>query len=232
MEQESEQILKNRWRKKKDSIQNFYSNLGRLRRNLNKDINNGNEKDFLTALAVTTMLKTAERVGNNNSASEKGHFGVTGFKKNHIELYENGLILFEYKGKSGVEHFKLVQDKRLSDYLIEAINNSPTNKVFVTSDGFQIKADRINRYLSKYGISAKDIRGFSANKMVNDKLKKVKPEKTEEKRKRQFNAVAKEVAQDVGHGNATLQKHYLVPEMKEMFMRSGRVLKLDRKYRL
>ena len=52
--------------------------------------NFGNEKDFLTALAVTTMLKTAERVGNNNSASEKGHFGVTGFKKNH-----KGKDLFE-----------------------------------------------------------------------------------------------------------------------------------------
>lgn len=232
MEQESEEILQKRWRKKKDSIQNFYSNLSRLRRRLNKDLNSGNEKDFLTALAITTMLKTSERVGNNNSASEKGHFGVTGFKKNHVEIYENGLILFEYKGKSGVEHFKLVQDKRLADYLIEAINNSSTNKVFATSDGFQIKADRINRYLSDYGIIAKDIRGFSANKMVNEKLKKIKPEKTEEKRKRQFNAIAKEVAEEVGHGNATLQKHYLVPEMKEMFMRSGRVLKLDRKYRL
>ena len=43
-------------------------------------------------------------------------------------------------------------------------------------------------------------------------------------------AVAEEVAEEVGHGNATLQKHYLVPEIKEMFLRSGRVLKLDRKY--
>lgn len=232
MEKESEEILQKRWRKKKDSIQNFYSNLSRLRRRLNKDLNSGNEKEFLTALAITTMLKTSERVGNNNSASEKGHFGVTGFKKNHIEIYNNGLISLEYRGKSGVDHFKLIQDKRLADYLIEAINNSPTNKVFATSDGFQIKADRINRYLSDYGIIAKDIRGFSANKMVNEKLKKIKPEKTEEKRKRQFNAIAKEVAEEVGHGNATLQKHYLVPEMKEMFMRSGRVLKLDRKYRL
>lgn len=232
MEQESEEIINKRWRKKKDSIQNFYSNLAKLRRKLNKDITKGDEKEFLTALVISVMLKTSERVGNNNSASEKGHFGVTGFEKKHIELYDNGLILFEYKGKSGVEHFKLIQDKRLSNYLAEAIEHSPTNKVFVTSEGFQIKSDRINRYLSDYGIIAKDIRGFSANKMVNEKLKKVKPEKTEEKRKRQFNAIAKEVAEEVGHGNATLQKHYLVPEMKEMFMRSGRVLKLDRKYRL
>lgn len=232
MEKESEEILKQRWRKKKDSIQNFYSKLSRLRRKINSDLNKGSEKDFLTALVILIMLKTSERVGNENSAKNNGHFGVTGFKKNHIEIYDNGLILFEYKGKSGVEHFKLVQDKRLANHLIEAINSSPTNKVFTTSDGFQIKADRINRYLSDYGIIAKDIRGFSANKMVNEKLKKIKPEKTEEKRKRQFNAIAKEVAEEVGHGNATLQKHYLVPEMKEMFMRSGRVLKLDRKYRL
>jgi DNA topoisomerase I len=232
MEQESEEILRSRWRKKKDSIQNFYSNLSRLRRKLNKDLTNSDEKDFLTALCIIIMLKTSERVGNENSASDRGHFGVTGFKKDHIEIYDNGLILFEYKGKSGVEHFKLIQDKRLADYLSEAIINSPTNKVFVTSNGFQIKSDRINRYLSYFGIIAKDIRGFSANKMVNEKLQKIRPEKTEEKRKRQFNAIAKEVAEEVGHGNATLQKHYLVPEMKEMFLRSGRVLKLDRKYRL
>lgn len=230
MIKESDEILENRWDKKKKSLRNIMDNYSRLKRKINRDLSKGEEKDFLTALVILVMLKTSERVGNENSASERGHFGVTGFLKDQVEIYDDGLIVFEYYGKSGVYHTKYVQDKRLAEYIVEAMNISPNEKLFADYDGFQIKADRVNRYLSEFDITAKDLRGFSANKKVNDKLKKIYPEKSEEKRKRQFNSIAKEVAEEVGHGSATLQKHYLVPEMKQMFINGGRVMKLDRKY--
>jgi len=231
MEDISEKDLKARWDKKKSSIVNFSSKLNKLKRKINSDLKIGDEKEFLSALAIMLMIKTAERVGNNVSA-KNGHFGVTGFKKKHIEIFNDGLIYLDYIGKSGVDHQKIIQDKRLADFLQEAIDYSPNEKVFVTSEGFAIKSDRINRYLNNYGISSKDIRGFSANKYVYDKLKKIKAEDTENKRKTQFNKIAKEVAERVGHGSATLQKHYLVPEMKEMFIAGGRIKRLSRKYNL
>ena len=42
------------------------------------------EKTMLTALVIALMDKTAERVGNEESASESKHFGVTGFQKKHV----------------------------------------------------------------------------------------------------------------------------------------------------
>ena len=85
MEDISEKDLKARWDKKKSSIVNFSSKLNKLKRKINSDLKIGDEKEFLSALAIMLMIKTAERVGNNVSA-KNGHFGVTGFKKKHIEI--------------------------------------------------------------------------------------------------------------------------------------------------
>lgn len=232
MVKETDKILKKRWEKKKKSIHNFFQNYNRLKRKINKDLSYGDDKDFLTALIILVMLKTSERVGNSFSSFENGHYGVTEFEKSHVEIYDKGLVVFEYKGKSGVDHFKLVQDKRLSRYLIIAIEESPKEQIFVTSDGFKISPNRVNRYLSQFDMTAKDIRGFSANKMMYEKLKKINPEETEHKRKIQFNKIAQEVAQNVGHGSATLQKHYLIPEIKTKFVDGGTVLRLEKKHYL
>ncbi len=232
MDKNNDIVIKKRWLKKKKSIQNFFQNYSRLKRKINKDLSYGDEKDFLTALIILIMLKTSERVGNGISSEERGHFGVTEFERKHIEIYDKGLIVFEYKGKSGVEHFKIIQDKRLAEYLFIAIENSPSKKVFTTSDGFKINANRVNRYLSDFDITAKDIRGFSANRMMHNKLSKIKPEETEHKRKIQFNKIAKEVAQNVGHGSATLQKHYLIPEIKDKFVNGGKIFRIERKHKI
>lgn len=220
----SEEELEVRALKKKNAIKNMSSNIRRLRAKINEDLKSDNEKDFLTALAVYTMLETSERVGNGTSA-ENGHFGVTGFRKKHITTSSDG-VSFNYRGKSGVDHDKKLNNSKLSTNLSTAVNNSPNDRVFTTSEGFDIKNDRINRYLRQFDISAKDIRGYSANKWIISKLKRVEPEETEKKRKTQFNKVVKEVATKVGHGGATLKKHYMVPELQLNWINEGKVIDL------
>lgn len=211
--------------KKKDAIKNLSSNIRKLRSKVNEDLKSDNEKDFLTALAIYTMLETSERVGNGTSA-ENGHFGVTGFTKKHVKPSRSS-VEFNYKGKSGVDHEKKINNLKLSSGLSKAIDNSPSDRVFTTSDGFNIKNDRINRYLSRYGIKAKDIRGYSANKWIVSKLKRLTPEEDEKKRKTQFNKVVKEVAAKVGHGGATLKKHYMIPELQSNWIDKGKVIDLE-----
>ena len=55
---------------------------------------------------------------------------------------------------------------------------------------------------------------------------KITPEETDTKRKRQFNEVCKEVAAKVGHGAATLKKHYLLPEIQINWIEKGKVIDL------
>ncbi len=226
MEQPSDQDIKERWDKKKDSIHTLASNIGSLKRQVNKDLDSEKEKDFLTALVIKIMLTTLERVGNEESASENGHYGVTGFTKKHISLKGNS-ITFNYRGKSGVDHEKTVTSEKISSGLRRAIDNSPSKQVFTTSKDFQIKADRINRYLSDYGVTSKDIRGYLSNEHVLSYLGRIEAGKEEKHRVKQFNEVVKKVAKKTGHTPATLNSHYLVPEIKTSFIEKSKIEGLD-----
>ena len=169
--EESPKVIKKRWTKKKENIGALAHNIRSLRYNITRDLKSEDEKVFLTALAVALMDKTAERVGNEDSA-ENGHIGITGLRKKHIKIDGNTITL-KYTGKSGVDHEKTFTDEELAKALQRAIDNSATRYLLCTSDKFRIKNDRVNRYLQEFDITAKDIRGYSANKWILDKLKKV-----------------------------------------------------------
>ncbi len=227
----SPEEIEERWNKKKEHIEKLSEAIRSLRNNLTRDIKGDDEKERLTALAISVIDKTAERVGNGDS-EQNGHFGVTGFQKNHIKVDGNTVYL-NYVGKSGVKHEKQFSDELISAALKNAMNESSCNFVFCTKDGFRIKPDKINRYLSEYGITAKDIRGYSANRWIVDRLNNIEEKdipETEAKRKRKFNKILKSVAAKVGHGSGTLKKHYMIPELETTFIQGGEILNLSSFY--
>ena len=222
----SEEELQARAAKKQTSLKNLAQNISKLRNKVNQDLQSENQKDFLTALVVYAMLETSERVGNQVSASN-GNYGITGWKKSHVTISGNEVNL-KYRGKSSVEHEKTVNNVKLATLLKQAIKNSPNDEIFVTSNGFKIKADRVNRYLKKFDISTKDIRGYSANKWLVGRLKRITPEEKDTKRKKQFNRILKEVAQKVGHKAPTLKKHYLLPQVETAWIEKSKVVDLKK----
>ena len=215
-----------RWDKKINGIDALTENIQSLRYNLTKNLSSPNEKIFLTSLVVSLMDETGERVGNEESASN-GHYGITGLKKKHIKFNGNQICL-KYVGKSGVEHEVEFTNEKLATALKKALANSNDSEfVFVTSEGFKIKADRVNRFLADYNVTAKDLRGYSANKWVVDKLKKIETiGKDDKERKKQLNEIVKKVASEIGHGRATLKKHYLIPQLEPMFIEKGKIIEL------
>jgi DNA topoisomerase-1 len=176
-----------------------------------------NEKDRLTALVIRIMLLTSERVGNETSATN-GHFGVSQFKNKHIKVMGNRVIL-DYVGKSGVEHEKTFVDET-SSMILKDLLRRRNEYLFTTKDGFRIKPDRVNRYLSDFDATSKDIRGFNANRLMLMELNRIGF--TQEKdRPKVFNAALRKIGAKVGHGAATLRKHYLLPEIETTFYRYG-----------
>lgn len=228
----SEEELAERWHKKKEHITQMAENVQSLRYNVTKDIKSEDEKVKLTALAIAVILNTAERVGNSDS-EENGNLGVTGFQKKNIKI-EGNTVYLEYVGKSSVEHEKQFSDELISLELRRAMKKSPCQFVFCTSDGFRIKADKINRYLQEFGVTAKDLRGFLANRYILDKLNKIDDAEIlgdESKRKKEFNKIIKSVALKVGHGAPTLKKHYMTPELESEFVDNGVIISLKDFYK-
>jgi len=220
-----EKEIKQRWDSKRDSVYNLRNNIERLKRYVRQDLFSVNEKDKLTALVIRIMLFTSERVGNGESAIN-GHFGVTQFKNKHIKVDDNRVVL-DYVGKSGVEHEKSFVDS-ISASIIKDLLARRNDYVFTTKEGFRIKPDRVNRYLSNFNAKSKDIRGYNANRLMVMELNRIG--KTEEKKRAKvFNEALRKIGSKVGHGAPTLRKHYLLPEIEEHFYKYGSVgrIKID-----
>lgn len=212
-----------RWQKKKNGITALSNNIHRLRSKVTRDLN-GDEKEFLTALIIMMMDKTGERIGNDDSA-RNGHYGISGLRKKHISVIGDKVHL-SYTGKSGVLHEKSFSDERIARALKKAIKNSPNRFVFSTTAGFIIKADKVNRYLQDFDITAKDIRGYNANKWIVEKLQASDIPKEEKERKRKFIGITKKVAEKIGHTRFTLTKHYMVPELPQEYIVNGKIIDL------
>ena len=210
--------LKARWDSKRDSIYNLRDNINRLKIQVRKDLNSSDEKSKITALIVRIMMNTSERVGNEDSA-ENGRFGISQLKNTHVYLRDNKIFLI-YIGKSGVKHSKCFSDKPCFD-ILKRLKKNNKDFLFITSDGFRIKPDRINRYLNNFGAKSKDIRGYNANNMMIKELCKYGKVKEQKERIKIFNLCLKKIAEKIGHGAITLRTHYLLPEIETNFYSMG-----------
>lgn len=235
----SDAELKTRWDKKKEAVSILSNHIHKLRAATTKDLNSENEKEALTALCIKIIDALGIRVGNDASA-DKGHFGCSDLMKSHIKKIDGNTIYLNYVGKSGVEHNQKFSNEVIAKALKRAIKNSPSEKVFVTSDGFEIPPSRINNFLSEFDVSAKDLRGYKCNRMVTDRLKDLlsnNPEligtdlsKTEKKRKKEFLAVLTDVSKSIGHSRAMLRGSYLLPEIEPNFINNGKVVDISEEY--
>ena len=94
----SKKELKAREEKKTQKVQTLAKHIQSLRYNLTRDLQIDDEKVFLTAACILSILSTGERVGNENSAAA-GHRGVTGLLKSQVMVNGN-TVTFKYTGKS------------------------------------------------------------------------------------------------------------------------------------
>jgi DNA topoisomerase IB len=194
-----------------------------LKLQVRKDLKGNDEKQKLTALIIRIMMNTSERVGNESSA-DNGRFGISQLKNHHIFL-RNGKIHLVYVGKSGVSHSKSFSDAT-SFTILKALKKRNKNFLFITTDDFRIKPDRVNRYLNNFGAKSKDIRGYNANHLMICELKKYGSVKEQKDRIKIFNLSLKKISQKIGHLANTLRTHYLLPEIEENFYANGSVGKI------
>ena len=227
-----EKHIDKRNKSKATRVANLSKSLTKLQSQLKKDITSNDQKTRLTALAIDVIDKTYERVGNTQSARDLKHYGVTTLMKKHL-TFSGSKAIFNYIGKSGVKQRKEITDGKIVSALKEQVKNlKPTDTIF-KGDGFTISAKHINKYLKPFNITAKDIRGMHANEEMIKELKKVRKgklpsdEKEKEKKlKEEFEKALETAAERVGHEPATLKNQYLVPGLKDDYMKDGKINKL------
>lgn len=228
----------NRNKAKADRVEKLRTSIDKLRTQVKSDLKKDDLKTKLTALAVALIDHTYERVGNDDSA-EEGHFGVTGWQRSHVS-FGKGTATIKYVGKSGVKHEKKVTDSAILTALRAAYDAVEGDKagIFDAKDAC-VTSREVNAYLKDFDITAKDLRGFHANREMQERLRKIRskgPDLPKERKakdkilKDEFKEALGEVAEAVGHEASTLRSQYLVPSLESAYLHDGSVIdKLNEK---
>lgn len=227
----SDKQVAHRNKKKAERIEKLRKSIDKIRTTVKKDLKSSDKAKAMTALVVGLIDDTFERVGNEGSAKD-GHYGVTGWKKKHVTFGSGGATI-KYVGKSGVKHEKKVSDPTIRKALKKAYDECEgDNKGLFEWDGGSVTAEKVNEYLKPFDITAKDLRGFHANREMTEHLKAIRAkgkDLPEEKKarekllKKEFLKALDETAEAVGHEAATLRSMYLVPGLEEQYMKDGTV---------
>lgn len=218
---------------KAERIQSLDENIGDLRQKVREDLKSDDEQTRLTALAVALIDRTFARVGNETS-TENGVYGVTGWRCEHVSFHGDEARI-EYVGKSEVEQSKTIDTK----YVVEALKLAcEDNEGYILTweeNGKErkLKAPQVNNYLSEFGITSKDIRGYHANDEMRSALKrrrsegKALPEDADEREsvlRNEFLDALDEVSELLGHQASTLRRNYLVDGLEESYIDNAEVV--------
>jgi DNA topoisomerase I len=227
----SERQVALRNNKKAERLEKLRKSVHKLRSRVKKDLQSKDPDTVLTALVVGLMDHTAERVGNEESKEERGHVGVTGWQKSHVS-FAKGKATLKYTGKSGVKQEKTITEKALVTALKNAHDACKEGDLFC-HDGGKITAAKVNGYLKKFDITAKDLRGLHANSTMQTELKAARsaggklstdPKKRKAQLKKEFKKALKATAEAVGHEPSTLESQYLVPGLSDEYLKDGTVM--------
>jgi DNA topoisomerase-1 len=224
--------IANRNKKKALRIEALRKSIGDLRRKVKRDLKSDDPEKSMVALAVALIDHTYERPGNKDSADDREHYGVTGWKKKHVTFSGKGALI-KYTGKAGVKHEKKVTDAAIKQALREAYEACDKDSANLFSgDWGTVTADKVNEYLEPFDITAKDLRGFHANREMQERLRTTRSEgdklPSDKKAaakilKAEFLKALEETAEAVGHEPSTLRSQYLLPGIEEQYMKNGTV---------
>lgn len=217
-----------RWREIRD--ENKYSRmiefglaLPKVRKQLEAQLAEpGIGRDKVMATVISLLDATLIRIGNSQYARDNRSYGLTTLRNKHVEVRGNA-ILFEFRGKSGVEHQISVTDRRLAR-VIKRCMELPGQNLFqyLDDDGQRhtVSSSDINAYLQRLtgaDFTAKDYRTWAGSALALATLRKLQWEPEADAKKHIVDMV-KNVSRQLGNTPAICRKCYIHPAVLEGFL--------------
>lgn len=197
-----EKHIEKRWKEKKEKLKKLEKDIEKVRKQYKEDLKSDDDRTRAIAAIVGIMDETAMRIGNEDSAKE-GTYGASTLKVKHVKGGK-GKMTFDFPGKGAIEQNISLDNNEIIKVIRDLMKGKKGDDFIFEIDGKKIWDRAVNRYLKPMGISAKDLRGFQANYLMKEMLKK-----------KDFKEALDEVAEIVGHKASTLKSQYLDPELVE-----------------
>ncbi|MEJ5061110.1 MULTISPECIES: DNA topoisomerase IB [unclassified Pseudomonas] len=217
-----------RWREVRDTdkysrLRDFGLALPKLRKQLEVLLEApGFSRDKVMATVITLLDATLIRVGNSQYARDNRSYGLTTLRNRHVEV-NGSAILFQFRGKSGVEHQITVKDRRLAR-IIKRCQEIPGQNLFqyIDENGERrtITSNDVNAYLQTLtgaDFTAKDYRTWAGSALALAALRELQWQ-PESEAKRHVVEMVKNVAKQLGNTPAVCRKCYIHPAVLEGFV--------------
>src|SRR5580698_7401731 len=224
------------WRELRDSAKfermvAFGEQLSKLRRILQRDLSvPGLPREKVLAVVVTLLDATRIRVGNSEYARDNKSFGLTTLRNRHVTFIRDGRAVLNFRGKGGVQHEILIDDKRIAK-IVRRCKEIPGQHLFqyINDDGQRCPIDsgQVNDYLREAmgdDFTAKDFRTWGATLHAITLLARTPLPETpsEHALKKKIAEVVKQVAAELRNTPAVCRKSYINPAVFDSW-RSGSI---------
>ena len=224
-----------RWREQRDLAKfdrmiDFGGALPKLRRRLRRDLAlRGLPRDKVLAVIVSMLDSTRARIGNPEYARQNS-FGLSTLRNRHVQFVRDGRALLRFRGKGGVRHDIVVNDRRLAG-IVKRCQELPGQALFqyVGDDGERcpVGSAEVNDYLRETmggEFTAKDFRTWGATARAVVLLSRLRDAggRGERACKREISRVVERVAHELHNTPAVCRKSYINPAVFEEW-RSGRL---------
>jgi len=195
--------------------------------------------DVGCAVAVRLLDLGYFRIGNDVYTEEHGSFGLTTLERRHVRR-EAGALVFEFVGKSGIEH-RIEVDDPVVVGMLERMRRRRTRtdpSLLAYRDGRRWRSltpDVVNDYLreaSGLEATAKDFRTWHATVIAAAALAEAPEAASKTARKRTVAAVMREVSEYLGNTPALARSAYVDPRVVDAY-EEGRTIRTatQRSYR-
>jgi DNA topoisomerase-1 len=219
---------------KYDRVLRFGKRLPRIRERVLTDLALGDGcLEVGCALAVRLLDLGYFRIGNDVYTEEHGSFGLTTLERRHVRR-ERDVLVFEFTGKSGIEHRIEVGDPQVTELLDRLRRRRSSTDLSllcyrVGRTWRSLTPDLVNDYLrevSGLDASAKDFRTWHATVIAAAALAEAPgPEATKTARKRAVAATMREVADYLGNTPALARSSYVDPRVVDAY-EEGRTIQV------
>jgi DNA topoisomerase-1 len=183
----------------------------------------GLPREKVLAVIVQLLEKTLIRVGNEEYARENKSYGLTTILDEHV-TFNKGVVKFEFRGKSGVDHSILLRDARLAK-IIKQCQDLPQQELFayLDEDGNEVdvKSNDVNDYIREISgqhFTAKDFRTWNATVLAAKALREFEKFNSKAQAKKNVIRAVEEVAKRLGNTRSVCRKSYIHPAVLEAYI--------------
>lgn len=215
--------------KKFDRIVTFAQSLETMRRVTGQHLRRRKlNREKVLACMVRLLDLAYFRPGNPRYARENDSYGLTTMRSRHLAIERDELI-FSYRGKSGIEQERHIEDRRLAR-VVRELDEVPGYEIFkyFDEDGQKVTvcSHDLNAYIKEVmgeEFSAKDFRTWAGTLIAATALDELGLSEDPKNADVRIRSAVEKVAQRLGNTPTVARASYIDPRVIENYM-AGRTL--------